>query len=154
MVTRLTGDYIEIFTVSNLNMTDENETKVGETKGDVVLPTDVTEASVNPHNKKRPVTKPVRFDDAINFEGTITSILQALTDLGILDSNNVLQGFNPTMIEAIRLKVYENKDDTTPSQEWDAEDVYIKRGDITFPTEDFADWTADGTVNGPITKTA
>jgi hypothetical protein len=154
MVTRLTGDYIELHKITDLGSTSESETKVGETKGDVVLPTDVTEASVNEHNKKRPKTKPVRFDDAIEFEGTVTSTLQALTDLGIIDSNNVLQGFNPTEVEALRLKVFENEGDTSSSQEWDVEEVYVKRGDITFPTEDFADWTADGTVNGKIKKVA
>lgn len=152
MPTRLTGDYMELFTVTSLGATDESETKIGETKGDVVLPVDITEAQVQEHDREQSFRKPVRFDNNLEFEGTITSTLQALTDLGLLDTNSILRGYGETSEEAIRLKVYENESDTSASQEWDVKDLYVKRGDLTFPTEDFADWQADCSVNGDIEK--
>lgn len=152
MVTRLTGDYIELHKVTDLGATGEAETKVGETKGDVVLPVDVREAQVKPHMSEKSVRKPVGYDDDIEFEGTVTSTLQALTDLGLLDNNSVLRGYGETALEAIRLKVFEDENDTVASQEWEVVDVEIKRGDLTFPTEEFADWSASGSVNGDVKK--
>lgn len=148
----LTGDFLEIYLVTSVGETGESETLIAKTLDTVSISPDVTSAEAKLHNSEQKTRKNVGFDHNLEFSGLMMSSLDALTQLGILtaDTPPQLRGFPAGGVEAIRIKVYENKGDGTAAQEWLCNTVELAASGLEWPQEDFGTWACEGMINGTV----
>lgn len=151
---KLTGAFIELHKVDDWEGT-ETETKIGETLDDVEIDGSPETAETKPHGSGRRDAKGIGDAPELSFNGLIVSTLDAWDTIGWVDSNNEvprhhtrLGGTSP----ALRLKVFADEGDTTPTQEWAFEDPLFLLNNWSFPQEDFATWEATAVLEGRIVK--
>jgi hypothetical protein len=138
---KLQGKWTEVAIVENYGETDEAETLLDLTTGDIVIGGDENTIEADSHTDPitdRRVIGGAPFIEITSFEGEAESILE---QVGIIDSSGEWQ-VSDRSLEAVRVKNHNQhpSDSSGPVRVYDGVSVEAEWSeDATFPEDDFVE---------------
>ena len=151
---KLQGKWTEVAIVENYDATEESETLLDLTTGDITVGGDENTIEGDSHADPitdRRVISGAPFIEIESFEGDTESILE---QAGIIDSNGEWQ-VSDRSLEAIRIKNHKEhpSDSGGPVRVYDGVDVEAEWStDTTFPEDDYATSGVTFHINGTLKR--